>query len=122
MDDQRESQSQASQNTSDDSRRESWTDWMPKCINIRLSVHRECVVISPVSINIGSGQPQHLTTIVASSTTMLLTCYTALALTHVCMPTKLGQDDVPQHSGCGRCQPRNCSDVEGCTVKFGKNH
>src|ERR1700690_3498051 len=40
------------------------------------------------------------------------------------------QDDVPQHSGCGRCRgsvqcgcrPRNCSAAEGCTVKFSKNH
>src|ERR1700720_1102479 len=47
MDDWRESQSQESQNASDDSRRESWTVWMPKCINIGLSVHRECVVVSP---------------------------------------------------------------------------
>src|ERR1700690_2151454 len=46
MDDRRESQSQESRNTSDDSHRESWTVWMPKCVNIGLSVHRECVVIS----------------------------------------------------------------------------
>ena len=50
MDDQRESQLQASRNTSDDSRRESWIDWMPKCVNIGLSVHRECVVVSAVTV------------------------------------------------------------------------
>ena len=41
----------------------------------------------------------------------------------LCMATKLGQDDVRQHSGCHRCRccvrcrcrPRNSSDAESCT-------
>ena len=46
----------------------------------------------------------------------------------VCRPVKLGQDNVPQHSGGGRChghvrcrcRSRNCSAAEGCTVNVGQ--